>query len=583
MPRHRFARKSRDVAATLALITTAACSAVSSDAPSEVTGTTSDKLLLDLGATLWTNNANVVPVCWMRTGYNGEKALVRNAVVATWGAVANLQFTGWGDCPTTGSARFIKIDIADKPKEPDGTYSNGGGDGQAVGYGMGILRSPGEGASVGFWLAPDHSANRGRVEYLGVHEFGHVLGFKHEQDSPDNYVNGRPVHCANQTGAVATNVRQVGPYDANSIMNYCNDTGNGQGILSPGDIVAVQSIYGLPPTASIKSVCRSAPTATSRKVKSDLAAPWPNGNKTSVGVYPSTGGAFTGWYDGLTGGGWDGRSKYAAGDFNGDGFTDIATAWNDFGWSSIAVRQSTGTGFTLKSWRDRPASFLDAAQWLPGDFNHDGFDDLAIAWNDHGSTSVGVFLSTGTSFSSYQGWASRMGGWDDSDRWVVGDFNHDGYADLATVWNNGGQNAIAVRRSTGFSFELQQSVTTADPWRNSTKWLAGDFNGDGDTDLAAAFNSNGAAQVDVHLSTGTGFSARTPWDTSGGGWSDEHDWTTGDFDGDGDWDLATVWNNGNNVVTVRKSNRSAFVERTNWENLGGWMRSTQWCAGRFTN
>ncbi|QSQ26429.1 FG-GAP repeat protein [Pyxidicoccus parkwayensis] len=347
--------------------------------------------------------------------------------------------------------------------------------------------------------------------------------------------------------------------------------------------------------------CQTAPNG----YRSDLSAAWNWNQTTRVAEYSSTGTTFVGgtqWDQ--SGGGWMDSQKWAAGDFNGDGLTDLAAVWNEYGMATIAVRVSTGSSFTSSTWAARQLPFQSGMRVLAGKFNGDNLDDLAIVWPDQDApattpnptptsgalktTSISVFRSNGSSFLAPQQWAKQQGGWPDM-RWAVGDFNADGFDDLAAIWNNGGTNTITVRASNGSSFPSQVHwLVSAGGWIGTTQWLAGKFtgrinpaNGRPYWDLAAAWNNGGTAMVAVYPSTGSAFNGWAQWDLSGGGWMDYAKWTAGDFDGDGRTDLATVWPyNATNSFAMRRSTGSSFQGQS-WGGSGGWIDSTQWCAGRF--
>lgn len=209
-----------------------------------------------------------------------------------------------------------------------------------------------------------------------------------------------------------------------------------------------------------------------------------------------------------------------------------------------------------------------------------------------------VLLSTSTiggpiTFANAQAWSIREGGWGDDVKWIVGDFDGDSRADLGAIWNNG-DNAIAVRRSTGSSFTLGLSAIHMGGWMSQTKWLAGDFNGDGLSDIAAAWQYGNAAKVAVYTSTGLAsnsfFTGWNQWDEWGNGWIDDANWVASDFNGDGKCDLGAAWNYyENNALTVRLSVTptgsqlaTSFAYPAHWlYPAGGWIPSTQWCAGAF--
>src|SRR5262249_14973463 len=141
-------------------------------------------------------------------------------------------------------------------------------------------------------------------------------------------------------------------------------------------------------------------------------------------------------------------------------------------------------------------------------------------------------------------------------------FNGDGMADIAAIWNDGGTNTLTVRQSTGMSFKTKHWAIHDGGWMDSTQWLAGGFDGDGLTDLAAAWNDAGLVSFAVYRSTGMQFEPHRQWAVRDGGWGDIVRWAAGDFNADGLSDIAAIWNDrGVNTLTVRQSTGTNFAAR----------------------
>ena len=272
--------------------------------------------------------------------------------------------------------------------------------------------------------------------------------------------------------------------------------------------------------------------------------------------------------------------QWQAGDFNGDGLDDFAKAFRDNGQANLDVHLSNDSSFDIDRWATRQGFFADTQQWLAGDFNGDGRDDLAKAFSDSGQANLDVHLSNGSRFDIAR-WATGQGFFADTQQWLAGDFNGDGLDDLAKAYSSNGQANIDVHLSDGSSFNIDRWATQQGGFSNAQKWLVGDFNGDGRDDLAKAFNNNGQANIDVHLSDGSGFNIDR-WATQQGGFSSSQKWLVGDFNGDGRDDLAKSFATNNQAtIDVHLSENSRFVLGRGANQQAGFWDAQQWLAGDF--
>jgi len=238
------------------------------------------------------------------------------------------------------------------------------------------------------------------------------------------------------------------------------------------------------------------------------------------------------------------------GDFNGDGKTDVALT-NDGDPGEVKVFLSNGDG-SFKSAKQFASGGVGPVSIVAGDFNKDGIVDLAVANDCYSGTdcsrgSVGVLLGRGDgTFRAAKIYAvgaiayPALG---------VGDFNGDGIPDL--VMTTEGQVIVLLANPDG-TFKPRQRFNSGGTYNPNVQ--VADINGDGKTDIVLASSCdgidtcvNGSAGVSVLLGNGDG-TFQAPFHHSFFGWFTSSV-VAGDFNGDGKLDLAAAVQNNCRGIT----------------------------------
>jgi len=171
---------------------------------------------------------HILPVCWesLAESTASDRELVMSSIKSSWSANSSLQFVGWQECPSS-EFNGIRIKVEDS-----GPHTKGLGR---------YLMNKKNGMVLNFtfenWSPSCQNQRQQCINSIAVHEFGHALGFAHEQNRPDT-----PGECLEPPQGTDGNM-MLTSWDPNSVMNYCNSRYNNNGELSELDKLALESIY----------------------------------------------------------------------------------------------------------------------------------------------------------------------------------------------------------------------------------------------------------------------------------------------------------------------------------------------------
>ncbi len=255
-----------------------------------------------------------------------------------------------------------------------------------------------------------------------------------------------------------------------------------------------------------------------------------------------------------------GSSSVAIGYFNGGGHPDVVVA-NQCSTAdckrggSVTVFLGDGDG-TLRPGNSYSTAAYTALSVVVADFNQDGKLDLAVAnqCQDTSCQNGAVSLLLGDGDGTFQAAGVYASGGYDTDSIAVGDFNGDGNPDLAVASQcadstcQNGEVSVLLGNGNG-TLQTAQSYSSAGAQADSV--AVTDLDGDGETDLVvsnfcqSAGNCNNGV-VSSLLGRGDGtFRLAHPYNSGG---QDAYSVVAGDFNGDGNADVVAANSDGTSVL-----------------------------------
>ena len=271
-----------------------------------------------------------------------------------------------------------------------------------------------------------------------------------------------------------------------------------------------------------------------------------------------------------------GATSIVAADFNDDGRTDLAVA--EPGLNEVAIFLGNGDG----TFNSLPPISVPGGPYalVAGDFTGNGRIDLAVA--DQSSSSVTILLGNGDGTFDELPPIPLANPYSNPDAIVAGDFGN-GHLDLAVADPQTNDVTILLGNGDG-TFQVQTPISLGFGFPSTISLVAGDFTGNGVTDLAVAVTDYiFGDSVDILLGNGDGtFQAPNVMSLGYGVYPVAI--AAGDFTHNGVLDLATADNNGDGSddYSIYLGNGDGTFQGPKPYAIGGAGASTALVVGDFT-
>ncbi|MBN1898403.1 MAG: T9SS type A sorting domain-containing protein [Spirochaetes bacterium] len=231
----------------------------------------------------------------------------------------------------------------------------------------------------------------------------------------------------------------------------------------------------------------------------------------------------------------------SCGDYDNDGNLDLVIAGDDGAGYRLRLYKNLGNGaFNTNEIPVEPGWGVRICSIAGGDYDNDGDLDLAVAGEDGSGYRLRIYKNFGN--GTFDGnevypepnWGVRYC----SLAW--GDFDNDGDLDLAIAGDDGSTNVFRVYRNNGNGTFDTNEIQPEPGWGvgNFSALAWGDYDNDGDLDIAIAGDDGTDYRFRVYKNNGNGTFDTNEIEPQPGWGIDECDLAWGDYDNDGDLDIA---------------------------------------------
>ncbi|CAF3754506.1 unnamed protein product, partial [Adineta steineri] len=249
----------------------------------------------------------------------------------------------------------------------------------------------------------------------------------------------------------------------------------------------------------------------------------------------------------------------AAGDFNGDNRLDIAVVNYDYNYVDIVLTYRNYTFLSQNTYSTDNGSNPTSIAVV--DFNNDKQLDIVVA--NYGTDNIGIFLGYGNGTFSTQITYST-GDNSQPQAVTIGDFNNDKQLDIVVA--NNGTNNIGIFLGYGNGTFSSQTIYSTGNGSRPRDVAAGDFNNDGQLDIAVA-NYYGF-NIGIFLGYGNGsFFNQQTYPT--GNHSNPRSVALGDFNNDSRLDIAVINYHGDNMGVFLGYGNGTFADQITYSVSAG--------------